>query len=88
MGRRASDRGRARSELTPERNEVRLGLLYTVTFTTLEAWSVEVTADAGIEGRGFLVVEGGPHQAPLGPLSAVIVWVLVSLGFSSGKGGA
>ena len=62
MGRRASDRGRARSELTPERNEVRLGLLYTVTFTTLEAWSVEVTADAGIEGRGFLVVEGGPTR--------------------------
>jgi hypothetical protein len=32
--------------------------LYTVTFTTPEAWSVEVAADAGIEGRGFLLTEG------------------------------
>jgi hypothetical protein len=32
--------------------------LYTVTFTTPEAWSVEITADAGTEGRGFLLAEG------------------------------
>jgi hypothetical protein len=37
---------------------MRLELLYTVTFTTPEAWSVEVAADAGIEGRGFLLAEG------------------------------
>jgi hypothetical protein len=30
---------------------MRLEPLYTVTFTTPEAWSVEVAADAGIEGR-------------------------------------
>ncbi len=32
--------------------------LYTVTFTTPEDWSVEVVADAGIEGRSFLLAEG------------------------------
>ncbi len=37
---------------------MRLELLYTVTFTTPESWSVEVTAEAGIEGRGFLLAEG------------------------------
>jgi hypothetical protein len=37
---------------------MRLEPLYTVTFTTPEAWSVEVTSDAGIEGRGFLLAEG------------------------------
>src|SRR3712207_4246647 len=37
---------------------MRLKPLYTVTFTTPEAWSVEVTADAGVEGRGFLLAEG------------------------------
>ena len=37
---------------------MRLELLYTVTFTTPEAWSVEVAADAGIEGRSFLLAEG------------------------------
>jgi hypothetical protein len=37
---------------------MRLEPLYTVTFTTPEAWSVEVAADAGIEGRGFLLAEG------------------------------
>jgi hypothetical protein len=37
---------------------MRLELLYAVTFTTPEAWSVEVVADAGIEGRGFLLAEG------------------------------
>src|SRR5215204_1561549 len=37
---------------------MRLEPLYTVTFTTLEAWSVEVTSDAGIEGRSFLLAEG------------------------------
>ena len=37
---------------------MRLDALYTVTFTTPEAWSVEVTSDAGIEGRGFLLAEG------------------------------
>jgi hypothetical protein len=58
VGRLAGDRGGARGELTPERNEVRLEPLYTVTFTTPEAWSVEVATDAGIEGRGFLLAEG------------------------------
>jgi hypothetical protein len=37
---------------------MRLEPLYTVTFTTPEAWSVEVTSDAGIEGRSFLLAEG------------------------------
>jgi hypothetical protein len=36
---------------------MRLVPLYTVTFTTPEAWSVEVAADAGIEGRSFLLAE-------------------------------
>ena len=37
---------------------MRLEPLYTVTFTTPEAWSVDLNADAGIEGRGFLLAEG------------------------------
>ena len=37
---------------------MRLEPLYTATFTTPEAWSVEVAADAGIEGRNFLLAEG------------------------------
>ena len=37
---------------------MRLDPLYMVTFTTPEAWSVEVASDAGIEGRGFLLAEG------------------------------
>jgi hypothetical protein len=37
---------------------MRLEPLYTVTFTTPEAWSVEVGADAGTEGRAFLLAEG------------------------------
>jgi hypothetical protein len=37
---------------------VRLAPLYTVTFTTPEAWSVEADAHAGIEGRSFLLAEG------------------------------
>jgi hypothetical protein len=37
---------------------MRLDPLYTVTFTTPEAWSVEVAADAGIEGRSFVLAEG------------------------------
>ena len=37
---------------------MRLDPLYTVTFTTPEAWSVEVASDAGMEGRGFLLAEG------------------------------
>jgi hypothetical protein len=37
---------------------MRLEPLYTVTFTTPESWSVEGAADAGIEGRGFLLAEG------------------------------
>ena len=40
---------------------MRLEPLYTVTFTTLEAWSVEVASDAGIEGRSF------PHELPPAP---------------------
>ena len=37
---------------------MRLDPLYTVTFTTPEAWSVDVATDAGIEGRSFLLAEG------------------------------
>src|ERR671915_1422944 len=37
---------------------MRLEPLYTVTFTTPESWSVEGAADAGIEGRSFLLAEG------------------------------
>jgi hypothetical protein len=36
---------------------MRLEALYTVTFTTPEAWSVEVASDASIEGRSFLLAE-------------------------------
>jgi hypothetical protein len=37
---------------------MRLEPIYTVTFTTPEAWSVEVGGDAGIEGRSFLLATG------------------------------
>ena len=37
---------------------MRLEPIYTVTFTTPEAWSVEVPSDAGVEGRSFLLAEG------------------------------
>jgi Protein of unknown function (DUF3237) len=37
---------------------MRLDPLYTVTFTTPEAWSVEVAVDTGTEGRSFLLAEG------------------------------
>jgi hypothetical protein len=37
---------------------MRLEPLYTVTFRTPEAWSVEVSTDTGIEGRSFLLAEG------------------------------
>ena len=37
---------------------MRLDPLYTVTFTTPEAWSVQVASGAGIEGRSFLLAEG------------------------------
>lgn len=43
---------------------MRLDPLYTVTFTTPEAWSVEVASDAGIEGRGFLLAEGRSEGRP------------------------
>ena len=36
---------------------MRLEPLYMVTFTTPEAWSVEVAADAAVAGRGFLLAE-------------------------------
>src|SRR5215216_776535 len=39
---------------------MRLEPLYTATFTTPEAWSVEVAGDVGIEGRSFLLAEGRP----------------------------
>jgi hypothetical protein len=37
------------------KGDMRLNPLYTVTFTTSEAWSVEAT---GVEGRAFLLAEG------------------------------
>jgi hypothetical protein len=37
---------------------MRLEPIYTVTFTTSEAWSVEVPGDTGVEGRSFLLAEG------------------------------
>ena len=37
---------------------MRLEPPYTVTFTTPEAWSMEVDADAGIEGGSFPLAEG------------------------------
>src|SRR5918995_6666590 len=49
---------------------MRLDPLYTVTFTTPEAWSVEVAADAGIEGRGFLLAEGRSPPGATRPASA------------------
>jgi hypothetical protein len=46
---------------------MRLEPLYTVIFTTPEAWSVDVVADAGIEGRSF------PHELPAG--TAAVHWL-------------
>jgi hypothetical protein len=43
---------------------MRLEPIYTVTFTTPEAWSVEVAADAGAEGRVFLLAEGRSTGCP------------------------
>ena len=37
---------------------MRLEPIYTVTFTTPEAWSVDVDAETGVEGRSFLLAEG------------------------------
>jgi hypothetical protein len=37
---------------------MRLEPIYRVTFTTPEAWSVEVAGNTGIEGRSFLLAEG------------------------------
>jgi hypothetical protein len=37
---------------------MRLEPIYTVTFTTPEAWSVETAGDGGVEGRSFLLAEG------------------------------
>ena len=37
---------------------MRLEPIYTVTFTTPEAWSVEVAGMGGAEGRSFLLAEG------------------------------
>jgi len=37
---------------------VRLEPIYTVTFTTPEAWSVKTAGDGGVEGRSFLLAEG------------------------------
>src|SRR5215207_7715778 len=37
---------------------MRLEPIYTVTFTTSEAWSVDVDAETGVEGRSFLLAEG------------------------------
>jgi hypothetical protein len=37
---------------------VRLEPLYRATFTTTERWSVDVDGEDGVEGQGFLLVEG------------------------------
>jgi hypothetical protein len=37
---------------------MRLEPIYTVRFTTPEAWSVDVDAETGVEGRSFLLAEG------------------------------
>ena len=37
---------------------MRLEPIYRVTSTTPEAWSVEVTGDAGVDGRSFLLADG------------------------------
>lgn len=37
---------------------MRLDPIYTVTFTTPEAWSVTFEGEAGTEGRSFLLAEG------------------------------
>jgi hypothetical protein len=52
---------------------MRLEPLYTVTFTTPEAWSVEVTADAGIEERGFLLAEVLPVPCRMRQLAVLVV---------------
>jgi hypothetical protein len=54
VGRRAGDGGWARCELTPERDATGAALHCHLH----DAWSVEVAADAGIEGRSFLLAEG------------------------------
>jgi hypothetical protein len=43
---------------------MRLEPIYTVTFVTPEAWSVEGSSDAGTEGRSFLLAEGRPAERP------------------------
>ena len=50
---------------------MRLEPLYTATFTTPESWSVEVAAETGIEGRGFLLAEGHTN----GRISARYRWL-------------
>ena len=37
---------------------MRLEPLYRVTFTTPEAWSVEISGPGGVEGQSFLIAEG------------------------------
>lgn len=37
---------------------MRLEPLYRVTFTTPEAWSVELSGPGGVEGQSFLIAEG------------------------------
>lgn len=37
---------------------MRLEPLYRATFTTPEAWSVELAGPAGTEGQSFLIAEG------------------------------
>jgi hypothetical protein len=37
--------------------------LYRATFTTPESRGVEIEGEAGTEGRGFLIAEGGPTAA-------------------------
>jgi hypothetical protein len=43
---------------------MRLEGLYRIIFTTPEAWSVEVAADAGIEGRSFLLAPSNLTRCP------------------------
>jgi hypothetical protein len=61
---------------------MRLEPLYTVNFTTPEAWSVEAAADAGIEGRSFLLAEG----RSFGRLSSSRAGLLAPAALAAGSG--
>jgi hypothetical protein len=49
---------------------LRLEPLYRATFSTTESWEVELRGDSGVEGQGFLIVEGRSQGRVSGRLRA------------------